>query len=119
MDDLRSYKTVQKWIEVNKPTAVMPMPVNMDEKIDLLGQYLKIIDLDPDTFVETSSDWVEGGTKRRNDYLKELKRWVRSLDLSSGEATRVENTIRGFLISNSIKVKTKPYEDVHNPSARS
>ncbi len=113
MDDIRSYATVQNWLEKNKPKVYTPVPNNMDEKLRILGEYLDVIGVDPDTFIAVSSDLVEGGTKTRNGYLKELKRWVRSLELPAGAATRTENVVRGFLIANAIKVMTKPYEDVY------
>jgi hypothetical protein len=113
VDDIRSYATVQNWLEKNKQKVFSPVRVNMDDKLEILEKYLDFIGVDPDTFIAVSSDLVEGGTKTRNGYLKELKRWVRSLELPTGAATRTENVVRGFLIANAIKVMTKPYEDVY------
>ena len=116
MNDLREYKTVQRWLE-ERPTGFQPVREDPEKKRAVLRGFLDHIGVDPDTLIETSTDLVPTGTKTRNAHLKALKVWVNAQDMSDSAKTRTENLVRGFFIKNGIKVMTRPYSDVYRRSA--
>jgi hypothetical protein len=115
MNDLREYKTVQKWLE-DRQTGFQPVREDPEKKLAVLRGFLDHIGVDPDTLIATSTDLEPGGTKTRNAHLKTLKVWVAGQDMSESAKTRTENLVRGFFIKNGIKVMTRPYSDVYRRS---
>ena len=112
MNDLREYKTVQRWLE-DRQTGFQPVREDPEKKLAILSGFLDHIGVDPDTLIETSTDLIPTGSKTRNAHLKSLKVWVSGLDMSESSKTRTENLVRGFFIKNGIKVMTRPYSDVY------
>lgn len=115
-DDLRDYKTVQKWLEERSDRGFQPVREDPQVKVDILAGFCGHIGVDPDTLIATCTDLIPTGKAERNKHLKALKGWVAAKELSDVKATKVENVVRGFFIKNGIKVMTRPYSDVYRKS---
>ena len=113
MEDLRDYKTVQKWLEVPAGRGSQPVREDPAVKLAILAEFCAHIGVDPDTLIATCTDLIPTGQAERNKHLKSLKVWVASKDLPDSKATKLENTVRGFFIKNGIKVMTRPYSEVY------
>src|SRR5882757_8205073 len=100
MSDLREYKTVQRWIQDDPGRGFQPVREDPQRKIDILDGFCTRIGVDPDTLIATCTDLIPTGQAERNKHLKALKQWVAAKNLPDGQATRVENTVRGFFIKN-------------------
>ncbi|HZE66165.1 MAG TPA: hypothetical protein VE081_06005 [Sporichthyaceae bacterium] len=118
MNDLRDYASVQKWLEEPSGRGFQPVREDPQVKLDVLAEFCAHIEVDPDALIETCTDLIPTGQAERNKHLKSLKQWVAAKNLPDGQATRVENTVRGFFIKNGIKVMTRPYADVYRPGLR-
>ena len=118
MNDLRDCPSVQKWLAEPPGRGFQPVREDPAKKVAVLAGFCEYIGVDPDTLAATCTDLIPTGQAERNKHLKSLKQWVAAKNLSDGQATRVENTVRGFFIKNGIKVMTRPYADVYRPGLR-
>ncbi|HEY3603396.1 MAG TPA: hypothetical protein VGL04_01895 [Sporichthyaceae bacterium] len=113
MQDLRDYKTVQKWLEDPPGRGFQPVKPDPQAKLAVLAEFCAHIGVDPDTLIATCTDLIPSGKGERNKQLKSLKVWVGAKELPDSKATKLENTVRGFFIKNGIKVMTRPYSEVY------
>lgn len=105
MQELTTYATVQLWMrKVNEM-----FHLSEDEwasRLSVLGEFCEAVGCDPDTMIAQSR--ADRGAK--NDYMRELKRLVRSRYEGSRRAHDAENVVRSFFIHNGARVFVRPYE---------
>lgn len=106
--DLRTYSTVEHWM-----TAVNERFHLSDEewagRLQTLRQFCESEGKDPDTVIyDARSDRAE-----KIDYMRRLKRFVKSTSLGPTASHDAENVVRSFFINNGARVVTKPYADVY------
>jgi hypothetical protein len=107
-DDLMRYDSVRLWIESVRRTSLRPA-ADHARRLEVLGEFITHIGVDPDTIVETS----RGDAKVKNGYLRQLVRWARELPGTDRTRHDAENTIRGFFMRNGFRVVARPYRDVY------
>ncbi len=79
-------------------------------RLHVVQEFCKAQDKDPDEIIaEARSDRAE-----KIDYMRRLKRFVKTLTANPMQAHDYENIIRSFFINNGARVVTKPYSDVYN-----
>jgi len=106
--NMREYQSVQLWIDaVNSMFHLSE--AEWDHRLEVLHQFCESEGKDPDTIIwEARSDRAE-----KLDYMRHLKRFVKSLSPSATAVHDYENIVRSFFINNGARVVTKPYADVY------
>ena len=106
MSDVRSFATVQRWIEnVNK---LYQLP---DEewvrRVDALRIYCERAGKDPDAIIKDALE-IQGS---RPDFMRLSKKVAKELKGDTREAHDWDGHIRSFFIHNGARVVTRPYEE--------
>ena len=106
MSDVRSFASVQRWIEnVNK---LYQLPD--DEwvaRVDALRIYCERAGKDPDAIIKDALE-VQGS---RPDFMRLSKKVAKELKGDTREAHDWDGFIRSFFIHNGARVVTRPYEE--------
>jgi hypothetical protein len=107
--DFRTYRSIQLWMDVvNKMYHLSEE--EWRGRLHIVQQFCKTEGKDPDEIIaEARSDRAE-----KIDYMRRLKRFVKTLTANPTQAHEYENIIRSFFINNGARVVTKPYSDVYN-----
>jgi hypothetical protein len=107
-DALAGYETVRRWAASFQRNPLRPVD-ERQRKLDLLGRFCEVVEVDPDTMVATA----RADKEAKNAYLRTLVRWARELPGTERERHDAENTIRSFFMKNGFRIMTKPYQDVY------
>jgi hypothetical protein len=109
--DMRGYRSVQVWMDsVNSMFHLSE--AEWDGRLKVLSQFCEAEGKDPDTIIaDARSDRAE-----KLDYMRRLKKFVKTLSPNATVAHDYENIIRSFFINNGARVVTKPYTDVYQRS---
>ena len=107
--DFRVYQSIQLWMDVvNKMYHLSEE--EWRGRLHVLQQFCELEGKDPDEIIaEARSDRAE-----KIDYMRRLKRFVKTLTPNPTLTHDYENIIRSFFINNGARVVTKPYPDVYN-----
>jgi hypothetical protein len=106
--NMREYQSVQLWMDaVNRMFHLSE--AEWDSRLQVLHQFCESEGKDPDAIIaDARSDRAE-----KLDYMRHLKRFVKTLTPSETVAHDYENIVRSFFINNGARVVTKPYSDVY------
>ena len=108
-ENLRAYRSVQLWMsEVNNMYHLSV--AEWEGRLQVLQQFCEAESKDPDEII----DEAKGARAEKIDYMRRLKRFVKTLTANPTQAHEYENIIRSFFINNGARVVTKPYSDVYN-----
>ena len=107
--DFRAYQSIQLWMDVvNKMYHLSEE--EWSSRLQIVQLFCEAEGKDPDEIIsEARSDRAE-----KIDYMRRLKRFVKTLTVNPTQAHDNENIIRSFFINNGARVVTKPYSDVYN-----
>jgi hypothetical protein len=106
--DLQTYRSVQLWMDtVNKMFHLSE--TEWEGRLQLLQQFCEAEGKDPDEIIAEA----RGDRAEKIDYMRRLKRFVKTLTTNPTLAHDYENIIRSFFINNGARVVTKPYPDVY------
>jgi hypothetical protein len=106
--DLQTYRSVQLWMDTVN-TMFHLSESEWESRLHFLQQFCAAEGKDPDEMIaEARSDRAE-----KIDYMRRLKRFVKTLTTNPTMAHDYENIIRSFFINNGARVVTKPYPDVY------
>jgi hypothetical protein len=104
IDRLRSFPTVQRWVD-----AVNGMYHLSDtewaDRFEILGRFCSDLEVDPDRMITDSLR----SRDVKNEYMRRLKRFVRERYSDSRAAHDAENVVRSFFIHNGARVFVRPY----------
>jgi len=107
--NVRAYKSIQLWMDV-----VNRMYHLSEEewrgRLHVVQEFCKFEGKDPDEIIAEA----RGDRAEKIDYMRRLKRFVKTLTANPTVAHDYENIIRSFFINNGARVVTKPYSDVYN-----
>jgi hypothetical protein len=110
--DLQAYRSVQLWMNVVNSMYHLS-ETEWEGRLHVLQQFCEAEDKDPDVIIaEACSDRAE-----KIDYMRRLKRFVKTLTTNPTLAHDYENIIRSFFINNGARVVTRPYPDVYQQSS--
>ena len=108
-ENLRAYRSVQLWMtEVNNMYHLSEE--EWEGRLQVLQQFCEAESKDPDEIIAEA----RGARAEKIDYMRRLKRFVKTLTANPTQAHEYENIIRSFFINNGARVVTKPYSDVYN-----
>ncbi len=106
--DMREYRSIQLWMD-----AVGSMfrlsEAEWDSRLQVLRQFCESEGKDPDTIIAEA----RGDRGEKIDYMRRLKRFVKTLTPNTILAHDYENIVRSFFINNGARVVAKPYPDVY------
>ena len=107
--DVQAYQSIQLWMDVvNKMYHLSE--AEWEGRLQIIQQFCEAEGKDPDEIItEARSDRAE-----KIDYMRRLKRFVKTLTPNPTLTHDYENIIRSFFINNGARVVTKPYPDVYN-----
>ena len=107
--NVRAYRSIQLWMDV-----VNRMYHLSEEewrgRLHVVQEFCKSEGKDPDEIIAEA----RGDRAGKIDYMRRLKRFVKTLTANPTVALDYENIIRSFFINNGARVVTKPYSDVYN-----
>jgi hypothetical protein len=109
---LQTYRSVQLWMDtVNNMFHLSE--AEWEGRLHVLQQFCEGEGKNPDEIIaEALSDRAE-----KIDYMRHLKRFVKTLTPNPTLAHDYENIVRSFFINNGARVVTKPYPDVYQQSS--
>jgi hypothetical protein len=107
--DVRAYRSIKLWMDVvNKMYHLSE--AEWEGRLQLVQQFCEAEGKDPDEMIAEA----RGDRAEKIDYMRRLKRFVKTLTPNPTLAHDYENIIRSFFINNGARVVTKPYPDVYN-----
>ncbi len=107
--DFRAYRSVRLWMDVvNKMYHLSEE--EWRGRLHVVREFCKAEGKDPDEIIAEA----RGDRAEKIDYMRRLKRFVKTLTANPTQAHDYENIIRSFFINNGARVVTKPYSDVYN-----
>ena len=107
--DVQAYQSIQLWMDVvNKMYHLSE--AEWEGRLQLVQQFCEAEGKDPDEIIAEA----RGDRAEKIDYMRRLKRFVKTLTPNPTLAHDYENIIRSFFINNGARVVTKPYPDVYN-----
>ena len=107
--DVQAYQSIQLWMDVvNKMYHLSE--AEWEGRLQIMQQFCEAEGKDPDEIVAEA----RGDRAEKIDYMRRLKRFVKTLTPNPMLAHDYENIIRSFFINNGARVVTKPYPDVYN-----
>ena len=107
--DVQAYRSIQLWMDVvNKMYHLSE--AEWEGRLQIMQQFCEAEGKDPDEIVAEA----RGDRAEKIDYMRRLKRFVKTLTPNPMLAHDYENIIRSFFINNGARVVTKPYPDVYN-----
>jgi len=105
----REYRSIQLWMDVvNKMYHLSEE--EWRGRLHVVQEFCKAEGKDPDEMIAEA----RGDRAEKIDYMRHLKRFVKTLTANPTQAHDYENIIRSFFINNGARVVTKPYSDVYN-----
>lgn len=109
--DLQAYRSVQLWMDVVNSMFHLS-GAEWESRLQILQQFCEAEGKDPDAIIAEA----RGDRAEKVDYMRRLKRFVKTLTTNPTMAHDYENIIRSFFINNGARVVTKPYPDVYQQS---
>ena len=109
--DMREYRSIQLWMDTVGSMFGLS-EAEWDSRLQVLRQFCESEGKDPDEVIAEA----RGDRAGKIDYMRRLKRFVKTLTPNPTLAHDYENIIRSFFINNGARVVTKPYPDVYNRS---
>jgi len=110
--DMRTYQSVQLWMDtVNSMFHLSEK--EWDGRLQVLQQFCAAEGKDPDMIIAEA----RGDRAGKIDYMRRLKRFVKTLTTNPTLMHDYENIVRSFFINNGARVVTKPYTDVYQRNA--
>lgn len=106
--DLRAYRSVQLWMDVVNSMYHLS-EAEWEGRLQVLRQFCESERKDPDMIIAEA----RGERSEKIDYMRRLKRFVKTLTTNPTLAHDYENIVRSFFINNGARVVTKPYPDVY------
>ena len=107
--NVRAYRSVQLWMDtVNKMFHLSE--AEWEGRLQVLQQFCEAEGKDPDEIIAEA----RGDRAEKIDYMRRLKRFLKTLTTNPILAHDYENIIRSFFINNGARVVTRPYPDVYN-----
>ena len=107
--DVQAYRSIQLWMDVvNKMYHLSE--AEWEGRLQIMQQFCEAEGKDPDEIIAEA----RGDRAEKIDYMRRLKRFVKTLTPNPTLAHDYENIIRSFFINNGARVVTKPYPDVYN-----
>jgi hypothetical protein len=107
--DFRAYRSIQLWMDVvNKMYHLSE--TEWEGRFQVVQQFCEAEGKNPDEIIAEALSDRAG----KIDYMRRLKRFVKTLTANPTLAHDYENIIRSFFINNGARVVTKPYPDVYN-----
>jgi hypothetical protein len=107
--DVQAYRSIQLWMDVvNKMYHLSE--AEWEGRLQVVQQFCEAEGKDPDEIIAEA----RGDRAEKIDYMRRLKRFVKTLTPNPMLAHDYENIIRSFFINNGARVVTKPYPDVYN-----
>ena len=107
--DVQAYQSIQLWMDVvNKMYHLSE--AEWEGRLQIVQQFCEAEGKDPDEIIAEA----RGDRAEKIDYMRRLKRFVKTLTPNPTLAHDYENIIRSFFINNGARVVTKPYPDVYN-----
>jgi hypothetical protein len=107
--DVQAYRSIQLWMDVvNKMYHLSE--AEWEGRLQIVQQFCEAEGKDPDEIIAEA----RGDRAEKIDYMRRLKRFVKTLTPNPTLAHDYENIIRSFFINNGARVVTKPYPDVYN-----
>jgi hypothetical protein len=111
--DVQTYRSIQLWMDVvNKMYHLSE--AEWEGRLQIVQQFCEAEGKDPDEMIAAA----RGDRAEKIDYMRRLKRFVKTLTPNPMLAHDYENIIRSFFINNGARVVTKPYPDVYNRTQR-
>ena len=107
--DIRAYRSIQLWMDVvNKMYHLSE--AEWEGRLQVVQQFCEAEGKDPDEMIAEA----RGDRAEKIDYMRRLKRFVKTLTPNPMLEHDYENIVRSFFINNGARVVTKPYPDVYN-----
>jgi len=106
--DLRTYQSVQLWMDVVNGMFHLS-EAEWQGRLQILQQFCEAEGKDPDTIIAEA----RGDRAEKIDYMRHLRRFVKTLTPNPVLAHDYENIVRSFFINNGARVVTRPYPDVY------
>ena len=107
--DIRAYRSIQLWMDVVNKMYHLGEE-EWGGRLQVVQEFCKAEGKDPDEMIAEA----RGDRAEKIDYMRRLKRFVKTLTANPTQAHDYENIIRSFFINNGARVVTKPYPDVYN-----
>jgi hypothetical protein len=104
----KQHMTVARWIKSTTESQVAPRR-DWPQRLTYLKKFCESAGTDPDTMTKESI--ADNTTK--NNYLRDMKKWVAAQDLSDREKHEAENMLRHYFMKQGFRMMTKPYSDVY------
>jgi hypothetical protein len=99
------YASVQSWMSrVNDMFHLSEE--EWTTRLGILREFCSAVDTDPDQMIAASRD----SRDVKNDFMRQLKRFVRAHYPAPRAAHDAENVVRSFFIHNGARVFVRPYE---------
>ena len=107
--DIQAYRSIQLWMDVVNNMYHLSEE-EWKGRLYVVQEFCKAEGKDPDEIIAEA----RGDRAEKIDYMRRLKRFVKTLTANPTAAHDNENIIRSFFINNGARVVTKPYSDVYN-----
>lgn len=106
--DMQAYRSIQLWMDVVNNMYHLS-EAEWEGRLQVVQQFCEAEGKDPDTIIAEA----RGDRAEKIDYMRHLKRFVKTLTTNPTLGHDYENIIRSFFINNGARVVTKPYSDVY------
>jgi hypothetical protein len=106
--NMREYQSVQLWMD-NVNSMFHLSEAEWDGRLKVLRQFCESEAKDPDEVIADA----RSNRAEKIDYMRRLKRFVKTMTPSETAAHDYENIVRSFFINNGARVVTRPYSDVY------
>ena len=104
----QQYMTVDRWIKFTSESATMPRR-DWPQRLTYLKRFCESVGTDPDSMTKESI----ADNKVKNDYLRDMKKWVASQDMSDRQKHEAENMLRHYFMKQGFRMLVKPFNDVY------
>lgn len=102
--ELREHSTVRQWISrVDEMFHLSER--EWSERLGILSDFCATLGVDPDRMIAES----RASRDAKNEYMRQLKRFVAERHADARAAHDAENVVRSFFIHNGARVFVRPY----------
>lgn len=105
---LKQYMTVARWVQSTTESSIAPRR-DWPQRLTYLARFCEHMGTDPDSMTKES---IADDTAK-NNYLRDLKKWIGSQDLSDREKHEAENMLRHYFMKQGFRMMTRPFADVY------
>lgn len=105
IESVRDCSTVRYWIATVNDMYHLSDD-EWEDRLRVLNDFCQIVAADPERMIKES----RAGRDAKNEYMRQLKRFVRERYPSARAAHDAENVVRSFFIHNGARVFVRPYQ---------